>query len=108
MLSVAKQPVDKSNKEERRISKVKINIMRNPQFAFWSGVMTLGKTMVVDDLPTAATNGRDEMYGRQFVSELDDKELAFVVLHETMHKVYRHLTIWRKLYDENPRLANAA
>ena len=108
MLSVTKQVVEQKDKEERRLSKVKISIMRNPQFAFWSGVMTLGRTRVVDDLPTAATNGRDEMYGREFVKELDDKELAFVVLHETMHKVYRHLFIWRKLYDEDARLANMA
>jgi len=108
MLSVAKQGVEQKDKEERRLSKVKISIMRNPQFAFWSGVMMLGRTRVVDDLPTAATNGRDEMYGREFIKELDDKELAFVVLHETMHKVYRHLFIWRKLYDEDAQLANMA
>jgi predicted metal-dependent peptidase len=108
MLSVAKQVVVEKDKEERRLSKVKISIMRNPQFAFWSGVMMLGRTRVVDDLPTAATNGRDEMYGREFIKELDDKELAFVVLHETMHKVYRHLFIWRKLYDEDAQLANMA
>lgn len=108
MLQVTKQVVEQKDKEERRVSKVKINIMRNPKFAFWSGVMTLGKTSVVDDLLTAATNGRDEMYGREFVKELDDAELGFVVLHETMHKVYRHLTVWRKLYDEDPRLANMA
>ena len=108
MLSVTKQVVEQKDKEERRLSKVKISIMRNPQFAFWSGVMTLGRTRVVEDLPTAATNGRDEAYGREFIKELDDKELAFVVLHETMHKVYRHLFIWRKLYDEDARLANMA
>ena len=37
-----------------------------------------------------------------------DKELAFVVLHETMHKAFKHLTTWKKLHDESPYLANAA
>jgi predicted metal-dependent peptidase len=96
------------DKEERRLSKVKIAIMRNPKFALWSGLMTVGKTSVVDDIPSACTNGRDELYGREFIQKLDDKELAFVVLHETLHKAYRHMFIWRKLHDENHHLANLA
>jgi len=96
------------DKEERRLSKVKISIMRNPRFALWSGLMTVGRTSVDDNIPTACTNGRDERYGREFVKTLDDKELAFVVLHETLHKAYRHLFTWRRLNDENPHLANLA
>ncbi len=96
------------DKEERRLSKVKISIMRNPKFALWSGLMTVGKTSVVDDIPSACTNGRDELYGREFIQKLDDKELAFVVLHETLHKAYRHMFTWRKLHDENHHLANLA
>lgn len=93
---------------ERKLAKVKIALMRNPKFAFWSGILMVGKTSIVDGLPTAATNGRDEMYGREFVEKLGEKELAFVILHEAMHKCYRHLTTWRKLWEEEPMLANAA
>jgi predicted metal-dependent peptidase len=96
------------DKAERRLKKVKIGLMRNAKFAMWSGIMMVGKTSVVDDLPTACTNGRDELYGRAFIESLEDKELGFVVLHENLHKAFRHLTTWRKLYDENPKLANAA
>jgi predicted metal-dependent peptidase len=96
------------DKEERRLSKVKISIMRNPKFALWSGLMTVGKTSIDENVPTACTNGRDERYGREFVKTLDDKELGFVVLHETLHKAYRHLFTWRKLNEENPHLANLA
>jgi predicted metal-dependent peptidase len=39
---------------------------------------------------------------------LKEPELNFVVLHENLHKAYRHLTTWKKLHDENHRLANAA
>ena len=94
--------------EERKLKKVKIALMRNPQFALWSGIMMVGKTMLSDDIPTAATDGRDEYYGREFVKSLPEKQLAFVVLHENMHKALRHLTTWRKLYDEQPMLANIA
>jgi len=94
--------------QERRLKKIKIAIMRNPKFAFWGSIMMIGKTSVSDNCPTAMTNGRDETYGRKFMATLDDKELAFVVMHENMHKAYRHLTTWKKLHDENPWLANAA
>lgn len=96
------------DKEERRLSKVKIAIMRNPKFALWSGLMTVGKTRIDDHVPTACTNGRDEIYGREFVKTLDDKELAFVVLHETLHKAYRHLFTWRRLFEDDRQLANMA
>ena len=96
------------DKQERKLKKVKISLMRNPLFVQWSGVMMVGKTEVVDNCPSACTNGRDEMYGRKFIRELDEKELAFVVLHENLHKAFKHLFIWRKLFDKNPRLTNMA
>ena len=94
--------------EERKVQKAKITLMRNQRFALLSGVLMVGKTFIEDDLPTARTNGRDEFYGRKFVEELEDGELAFVIAHEAAHKMYRHLTTWRKLYDENGNLANMA
>ncbi len=84
--------------EERRVQKSKISLMRNPKFALLSGILMVGKTKVVENLPTACTNGRDESYGRKFVKELRDQELNFVVAHENYHKMYRHLTTWRKLH----------
>lgn len=94
--------------EERKLQKAKISLMRSPKFALLSGVLMVGKTSIDDNVPTAATNGRDERYGREFVKELSDKELNFVIAHEAGHKMYRHLTTWTKLHDENHKLANAA
>ena len=94
--------------EERKVQKAKIALMREPKFALWSGIMMVGRTSVVDNIPTACTNGRDEAYGRKFVSELRDPELSFVVLHENLHKAFRHLTTWKKLHDEDARLTNQA
>lgn len=94
--------------EERKLQKAKISLMRNPKFALWSGILMVGKTSIVDNIATACTNGRDEQYGRAFVKSLSDKELAFLVLHEALHKALRHLTTWKKLHDENHKLANAA
>ena len=100
--------METKDKEERRLKKCKIGLMRNPKFALWSGILMVGKTELRDDCPTAMTNGRDEVYGREFVKGLDDKELTFVVLHENLHKAFRHLFTWRKLNDEDPKLANMA
>lgn len=94
--------------EERKVQKAKISLMRNPNFALLSGVMMVGKTKVVENLRTACTNGRDESYGRAFVKGLRDQELNFVVAHENYHKMYRHLTTWKKLHDIDHRLANKA
>lgn len=94
--------------EERKLQKAKITLMRNPKFALLQGVMMVGRTSVVDNIPTACTNGRDEKYGRKFVADLSDKELAFVVAHEVSHKMYRHLTTWKKLHDEDANRANQA
>lgn len=94
--------------EERKLQKAKITLMRSPKFALLQGVMMVGRTSVEDNIPTACTNGRDEKYGRAFAAALSDKELAFVVAHEVSHKMYRHLTTWTKLHDENPHLANVA
>jgi predicted metal-dependent peptidase len=68
----------------------------------------VGSTEVRDDCPTASTNGRDVTYGRAFVESLTDGELRFLVLHETKHKLYQHLFVWRKLYEEDAQLANQA
>lgn len=94
--------------EERRVQKSKVSLMRDPKFALLSGILMVGKTRVDDNVPTAKTNGRDDTFGREFVKKLKDSELNFVVAHEASHKMFRHLTTWRKLYDEDHRLANIA
>jgi predicted metal-dependent peptidase len=93
---------------EQRVSKAVVDIMGSPKYVALAGVLMIGERTVRDDIPTACTNGRDEMYGRAFVEGLSDPELRFLVLHECYHKLYRHLTTWRHLYEEDPRLANQA
>jgi predicted metal-dependent peptidase len=82
--------------------------MNDPKYCLYSGIFMLGKVEVRDDIPTACTNGRDVMYGREFLNKLAEEELRALILHENLHKAFRHLTTWKNLYDENPRLANVA
>ena len=83
---------------EQRIELVHVSLMRNKEFALFAGLFMVGKTSVSDTVSTARTNGRDAEYGRAFVDSLRDKELAFLVMHENMHKCYRHLTICKGLH----------
>ena len=76
----------------RKLKKAKISLMRSPKFALWQGIFMLGTVVVRDDIPTACTDGWNEMYGRAFIEELPDKQLAFVVAHEGLHKALRQLT----------------
>jgi predicted metal-dependent peptidase len=103
MLSIGKQLT-----QEQRLSKAVVDIMGSPKYVALAGVLMIGDRSIDDDVPTACTNGRDEKYGRDFIDTLNDPELRFLVLHECYHKLYRHLTTWRHLYDENPQLANVA
>lgn len=93
---------------ERKLTRVVIDLMRNPLFADMSGIFMMGKKEVRDDIPTAATNGRDEVYGRAFIDSLSLREVGFIVVHESFHKMYRHLTTWHRLHDEDHHLANLA
>lgn len=93
---------------EKRIELVHVSLMREKSFAFFAGLFMVGSTTVTDEKITAGTNGRDAVYGREFVDSLTDKELAFLVMHENMHKCYRHLTIWKALDDIDRNITNAA
>ena len=93
---------------EQRLEKAVVAIMAKDRYAALCGSMMVGSRKIVDDVPTACTNGRDERYGRAFVESLSDPELRFLVLHEVYHKMYRHLTTWLWMYKEDPQLANQA
>jgi predicted metal-dependent peptidase len=93
---------------EQRVQKAHVALMNNPKYCLYSGVLMLGTTMVDDDVPTAYTDGRTTKYGRKFIDKLDDKELKGLILHENLHKAFRHMTIWDDLWKENARLANMA
>jgi len=93
---------------EKRIELVHVSLMREKSFAFFAGMFMVGSTKVVENKITAGTNGRDTWYGREFIDSLTDKELAFLIMHENMHKCYRHLTTWKALDDINRNITNAA
>ena len=93
---------------EQRIQKDHVWLMKNPKYCLYSGIMMLGKTLVDEDTPTACTNGRDVWYGRAYTDKLSGKERRAVILHENLHKAFRHVSLWKPLYKDWPQLANMA
>jgi predicted metal-dependent peptidase len=96
---------------DQRVQKAVIDIMANPKYMALAGVLMIGSRRVEYDAskcPTAYTNGKDVVFGADFIADLNDRQLRFLVLHEEYHKLYRHLTTWKHLYDEDPQLANMA
>ena len=93
---------------EQRLSKNITAIMGNPKYVALAGVLMIGESAIKDDCPTAYTNGRDEYYGRAFVDGLADSEFRSLILHETYHKLFKHLTTWDHLYKDDAQLANMA
>jgi predicted metal-dependent peptidase len=93
---------------EQRVQKSHVALMNDPKYCLYSGIFMLGKTEVRDDMPTACTDGRNTYYGRGFVDKLSEPELKGLILHENLHKAFRHTTVWKHLYEKQPQLANMA
>jgi len=93
---------------EQRVQKSHVALMNDPKYCLYSGIFMLGNTEVDDDLPTACTDGKNTYYGRKFVDKLSDSDLKGLILHENLHKAFRHTTVWKHLYKQNPQLANMA
>jgi predicted metal-dependent peptidase len=95
---------------EQRIERIHVQLMKHQNFCLFAGLFMIGKVEVRDKTAsgTAQTNGVDVIYDRGFVDSLNDKQLAFLILHENMHKAYRHLIVWQPLRKKNAQLANMA
>jgi len=93
---------------QQRVERTHVRCMQIPKLRFFGSLLLHGETIFTDDIPTAATDGINTYYNPEFAQTLDDKELLFVVLHECMHKVYKHMALWKKLREEDALLTNMA
>jgi predicted metal-dependent peptidase len=90
------------------IMKDRVAIVRDERFIAIAGILMMGTWKLDTCIPTAATNGRDEIYNPDFMASLSPAGRRFVILHEAYHKMYMHLTVWKHLFEENASLANFA
>lgn len=95
---------------EERMQKLTLSLLTHQKYRSLGGVIMMGEASLFDDGPvsTAYTDGFNVRYCKKFIDGLSDPEVRFVVLHETMHKALLHLTTWRWMWKEDPRLANLA
>lgn len=93
---------------EDKILKSVIAIMRSPTWRFLSGILKTGKLEKSTTVATMATDGYSIWYSEEFVNKLTQKEITFVLIHECLHKAYRHMHIWKHLSKQNPTRANKA
>ena len=93
-----------------RIKKAHIAIMQHKEFCAFAGILACGNVEVTTDVPTACTDGWNVKYNPEFIEQnmATDPELRLLVLHEAMHKAYRHMTVWKYLSKINHKLANVA
>ena len=107
MLMIGKQLT-----EEQRLTKAMADIIGNTNYISLAGILMMGEHTVVASgymgCRTAMTNGVSAWYARDFVAGLTDAELRFLILHESYHVLYQHLTTYKHLYEQNRRKANMA
>lgn len=90
-----------------RVRRAHVAIIRHRNWCRFAGILSYGETRI-GNCPTAQTDGKHVTYNPEFIASLTEPQLRFVVLHEAMHKAFRHLTMWRPLMQENAELANVA
>jgi predicted metal-dependent peptidase len=94
----------------QRVTAANIDCMRHPQFARLAGVISMGKSEVLPTIPTACTNGKDKLYGADFIEDMTRKQLRYLVLHENFHVALKHCVLphYVGMFKQYKQLANMA
>lgn len=98
------------DREETLLKRDHIALMKHPETAFYSGVMLMGTSKVVDvGCPTAYTDGVNKVYGREFLKRIASApKRRGLVLHENLHVALKHMTHGHAMFQENRKMANLA
>ena len=92
-----------TNTAEERITKSRVRLLLGKPF--FGQLATRMKLIEAPDMPTAATDGRNFFFNREFINRLDDEELDFLVGHEVLHMVFDHV---EARGDREPMIYNMA
>lgn len=112
------------------IERAHVAIMRNVHWCWLTNVVLLGKWEVLADksvtvnvrgqdrkiefspVTTAATDGFNVMYYQPFLDKAwdagGDKAIRSIVLHENLHKAFRHMSVWKALFQRDGQRTNIA
>ena len=101
--------METKNKQEIRLKKAHIALMKHPETALYSGVMLMGKSEVSDSLFTAYTDGVNKRYSRPYLQTIDQEpKLRGLVLHENLHVGLKQIPRGRDMFKEDAKIANMA
>lgn len=88
---------------EDKLVAVHADFMRHSTFCILGGVTQIGKVEVLDELPTAGTDGVNVYYGREFVQGMSRRQLRYLVGHENGHKILHHCSEYKVYADKYPQ-----
>ena len=95
------------SKQETRIKRGHITLMKHSQTALYSGVMLMGTSSVEEGVATAYTDGVNKKYGRKFLeSIISEPKVRGLILHENLHVALKQVVFGRAMFLENSQLAN--
>ena len=87
----------------KRLSKAKTGLILEHPFV---GTVAMNMPFrIVEGIGTAATNGREVIFDPEFIKDLTDEELKFLVAHECLHPMLEHN--YRR-HDRDPNKWNRA
>jgi len=97
------------DKQTTRVKRAHMTMFKHPQTALYSGVMLMGSSDVIDDCPTAYTDGVNKKYGRAFLESITkESQVRGLILHENLHVALKQVTHGRAMFEENRKMANLA
>lgn len=73
------------------ISKASIRLFQTNNSAFLAPLLCNLELQVTDEVPTAATNGKQIIINENFFRELNEEERVILLLHETWHVAKLHM-----------------
>lgn len=92
-----------SKRVAERMTKSRVRFLLNKPF--YGTLAARLRLKEITYLPTAATDGKHLYYNPEFVDNLSDEELDFLIAHEVLHCVYDHMG---RRGDRHPQVWNAA
>jgi predicted metal-dependent peptidase len=97
------------DKQETRIKRAHVALMKHPETALYSGVMLMGTTEVSDEKFTAYTDGVNKRYSRPFLETiLSEAKCRGLILHENLHVALKQIPFGKSMFKENAKMANLA
>jgi predicted metal-dependent peptidase len=97
------------DRQETRVKKAHIALMKHPETALYSGVMLMGESAVVDGSFTAYTDGVNKKYCKQYIAEYkSEAKLRGLILHENLHVALKQIQRGKDMFKEDRKVANMA